>query len=57
MTAMKPIPQEWIKEYVDSLLQAAAKFDEYSAMRAAALMRADHVMDLVKAWREHVDRE
>jgi hypothetical protein len=57
MTAMKPIPQEWIKEYVDSLLQAAAKFDEYSTMRAAALMRADHVMDLVKAWREHVDRE
>ncbi len=53
---MSPIPQEWIKRYVDDLLSFAAGLDERNAMRAACLLRADHVMDLVKAWREFAER-
>lgn len=52
---MKPIPQEWIKKYVDQMLEIAGKFPEGSAMRAAAMLRADHAMDLVKAFRESPD--
>lgn len=48
---MEPIPQEWIKTYVDALLGAASRWPE-GAMRTAALLRADHAMDLVKAFRE-----
>ena len=44
------IPEEWIKEYVDQLLAAAAKL-ETGAMHQACLLRADHAMDLVKAFR------
>lgn len=48
------IPLEWIKNYVDALLDFAKKFDKSgdSPMRAAALLRAEHAMDLVKAWKE-----
>ena len=46
------IPLDWIKGYVDTLLALAAKFDEVSAMRNAVMLRADHAMDLVKAWKE-----
>jgi hypothetical protein len=56
MAADESIPLEWIKVYVDTLLSFAGKFDEGSAMRAAALLRADHAMDLVKAWRERSGR-
>lgn len=45
------IPLEWIKGYVDTLLALAAKFEEVSAMRRTVLERADHAMDLVKAWK------
>lgn len=48
---MEPIPQEWIKEYVDKLLMMAEKFGP-GAMQNAALLRADHAMDMVKAFRE-----
>lgn len=47
-----PIPQDWIKRYVDALLEFAAKAGPNSKMGEAALLRADHVMDLVKAFRE-----
>lgn len=46
------IPQEWIKKYVESLLRVAQKFPEASSMRQASMLRADHAMDLVKAFRE-----
>lgn len=49
---MSAIPEEWIKKYVDDLLAFAAQLDERTSMRAACLLRADHVMDLVKAYRE-----
>ena len=48
----KAIPEEWIKNYVDSLLKAAERFGSNSPMGTAALIRADHAMDLVKAFRE-----
>jgi hypothetical protein len=46
------IPERWIKEYVDQLLACAEKFPE-GAMRDSALLRADNVMDMVKAYREY----
>lgn len=49
---MKPIPQEWVKRYVDLLLDAAKMFDSLSPMRASILLRADAVMDMVKAFRD-----
>jgi hypothetical protein len=46
------IPQDWIRDYVDQILAMAKQFDEASAMRAACVARAEHVLDLVKAFRE-----
>lgn len=48
----EPIPQEWIRSYVDELLKLAKAFDDHSAMHAHALLRAEHAMDLVKAFRD-----
>ena len=48
---MKPIPQEWIRDYVDQLMEAAKLFDEGSAMREGALAKADAVMGMVEAFR------
>lgn len=46
-----PIDQDWCKTYVDTLLACAERMP-MGAMRDAALLRADHAMDLVRAWRE-----
>lgn len=48
----KPIPQDWIKNYVDQLIAAAKLFDEGSVMREAVARRADAVMDMIKAFRD-----
>jgi hypothetical protein len=48
------IPESWIKGYVDRMLALAAKFPD-GKMREAVLSRADHAMDLVKAYRERAD--
>lgn len=48
---MEPIPQEWIKRYVGQWLEIAGKM-EPGKMQDAALLRADHAMELVKAFRE-----
>lgn len=45
------IPETWIKQYVDQLLDTAAKLPT-GPMRDACLLRADHTMDLVRAFRE-----
>ena len=42
---MKPIPLEWIKRYVDSLVEAAEFFD-------GATIRADAILKMVQAYRE-----
>jgi hypothetical protein len=49
---LEPISQDWIRRYVDQLLDIAAKLGPESSMGAACVLRADHAMDLVKAWRE-----
>jgi hypothetical protein len=50
---MEPIPQEWIKQYVDDLLLFAERLKESNLLRDACLLRAEHAMDLVKAFRAH----
>lgn len=49
---MRDIPQEWIRKYVDKLMDVAKTLQPHSAMQASLLNRADVVMDLVKAFRE-----
>lgn len=46
------IPEKWIKEYVDRLINIAKEFND-GPMRNAAGLRADHIMEMVEAWREH----
>lgn len=52
---MKPIPQEWIRDYVDSLVKAAESFGD-TAMGRAAADRASHIMDMVEAFRKKLDK-
>jgi len=47
----KYISETWIRDYVDQMINVAKQFEEESIMREATLLRADHAMDLVKAWR------
>ena len=48
---IEPLDPEWIKKYVDQLLEGAQKL-QAGPLRDALLLRADHVMDLVQAWKE-----
>ena len=50
--AMRDVPQEWIRNYIDQLLDIAKQLDSDSSLQAAVLSRAEHAMDLVKAFRE-----
>ena len=52
---MAAIPEEWIKRYVDQWLEIA-RILERGPMYESALLRADHAMDLVKAWRSRHDK-
>jgi hypothetical protein len=45
------ISEDWIKRYVDQLLEVAGKL-EPGPLRDSVLLRADFAMDIVKAWRE-----
>lgn len=45
------IPQVWIKDYVDKIITLAVNFPDDSLMRTQCLLRAEHAMDLVKAFR------
>lgn len=47
----KSIPEQWIKQYVEELIEVAKSFDKHSKMRESALVRADAVMDMVTAYR------
>ena len=47
----QPIPQKWIRDYVDAFLRLAMELNPGS-MRDAVTLRADHAMDLVESWRE-----
>jgi len=57
MTLLKPIPQEWISMYVAEFLGVARKLPKAGVMQRAALLRSEHAMDLVKAWRESKEGE
>ena len=48
---MNDIPQEWIKKYVNSLLEVAKSMAAGSAMQNALILRAEYAMDLVQAFR------
>jgi hypothetical protein len=49
---MVDIPQEWIRDYVDQLIEVAKTFPPHSVMKQAAMVRAEYIMDLVEAFRE-----
>ena len=51
------IPQKWIMRYVDELIEAAKMFGPGSPMSNAAAMRADHIMDMVQAFRKRAEAE
>ena len=57
MSTRAPIPQEWIRDYVDTLLAAAKHIGPNTVMGKATLERAEHAMDLVKAFRESLERQ
>jgi hypothetical protein len=46
-----PIDQRWINDYCGQWLKIAERLPT-GAMRDAALLRAEYVMDLVEAWQE-----
>lgn len=48
---MEDIPQEWVKNYIDVLLGVAQQLPD-GVFKDAVLLRVDHVMDLVKAFRD-----
>jgi len=48
---MNAIPEEWIKKYIDGLLEGAQKL-EPGNFRDAIVLRAEHAMDLVQAYHE-----
>ena len=52
LAALNAIPLDWIKWYTNEMIRMAGSVDEGSKMRDAALLRADHVMDMVQAWEE-----
>jgi hypothetical protein len=47
------IPEEWIKNYADEILAIASKLPE-GPNRDAVALRAEHAMDLLKAYRESI---
>lgn len=49
---MNPIPPDWIKNYIDKLLEVAGGLPEDSRMRNALLHDADVIMNMVQAWKE-----
>ena len=55
LTVAAAIPEKWMKGYVDQLLEIAAKLPD-GLMKDATMLRADHVMDMVKAWREQAQQ-
>lgn len=52
-----PIPQQWIKEYVDTLLEVGKQLEPNGLMQQAVLVRAHNIMDMVEAFRETYDKE
>lgn len=49
---MDKIDPRWVQEYVATLLQYAEKFGPTTAMGAAQVARAEHVLDMLKDWQD-----
>lgn len=52
---MRPISQEWLRDYVTALLEGAKRFGPETLMGKAAVLRAEHVMDMAEAWKGHCE--
>lgn len=52
MSSLKPIDLEWLKKYIDDLLDNAKKLPA-GKFRDAVVLRAEHAIDLVEAWKAH----
>jgi len=48
----RDIPQEWIHNYINQMLEVVKTLEPNSTMYSAILNRADIILDLVKAFRE-----
>jgi hypothetical protein len=53
---MEPISQKWIQNYVTSLLEVAKRLGPETVMGKTTVLRAEHVMDMAEAWKEHCER-
>jgi hypothetical protein len=53
MANKDPIPQEFIIRYVDQLIKLAESLPNGSPFRDAIILRADNVLDIIKAWQEN----
>lgn len=51
MGDQRSIPESFIRDYVDKLLEIAAAMQP-SSFRDAIVLRADNLMDLVEAYRD-----
>ena len=49
---IKSIPDEWVRRYIDSLLEAAKLYPPESVMHESILLRAATILDMVQAWRD-----
>lgn len=52
---MKPIPQEWIKNYVDQLIRVAKELPENGVMQKSMMLRAEAILDMVIAFKESLE--
>ena len=48
---MAGISEAWIKQYIDQLIEVAVTLPE-GPLKESCLLRVDHAMDLVVAWRQ-----
>ena len=52
MSDQRSIPEYWIQQYVDTLLKLAGDLPN-GLLREAMIIRADNIMELVKAYRDY----
>lgn len=55
MTEIGYIPEKFIQNQIDILLNMAKSLGQHTAMGQACLVRAEYYIDLVKAYRESID--
>jgi len=50
------IPVEWVQTMIDQLYAISKKLPKTDLMYSACLIRAEYMMDLLKAWQETNNR-